>query len=229
MELSKKTVAQMFGSVVGIIVIAFGVSLVVKASVGIDPWGVFFNAMREVYMTYKLSSMPTLTLGDSITIVNIFIVVISSLLVKEKIKWLSIVGGIVLGQFVNVWSFLLTNITFGQINVELFGSTFNLIGYILLVLGIVVISFGIAITIHFPLVLSPVDYLAYALDKVVSPISYGVLRVISDISIAVLGMVIVLLVTGDFSRTRVGVGTILMFLVTGLVIDKMQQWLGRVI
>lgn len=227
MKLSKKTIAQLFGSVIGIIVIAFGVAIIVKASIGIDPWGVFFNAMQTVYMMCKTSFMPAISFGDSITIISIFIVIIASSLAKEKIKWLSIVGGVLLGQFVNVWSSILQIFVFPSIKVSLGITDFDIISMCMLFVGIFILSVGVAITIHYPFIMSPVDYLMYALDLKIKRVSYGMIRVISDVSITCVGALIIILTTGDTAMTKVGIGTVVMFLITGLVIDKVQQNIGK--
>ncbi|MGL4662967.1 MAG: hypothetical protein ACRCV7_04745 [Culicoidibacterales bacterium] len=225
----KNTWKSIIGSVIGIIIIAFGVALIVKASIGIDPWGVFFNAMQTVYMSFKLDFMPAISFGDSITIISFFIVISASLIVKEKIKWLSIVGGIILGQFVNIWSLIFQIFYFPQMTVSIFGASIDMVSLFLLVVGILILSFGVAITIYYPAIMSPVDYLMYALDVKIKHISYGVIRVISDITMTSLGALIILLLTHDFGKTRVGIGTVLMFLVTGIIIDKVQKMLGNYI
>lgn len=227
MKLSKKTIAQLSGSIIGIIVIAFGVAIIVKANIGIDPWGVFFNAMQTTYMMFKTSFMPSISFGDSITIISVFIVIIASILAKEKIKWLSIVGGVLLGQFVNVWSSIIQMFVFPNVKISLGIIDFDIIGMMLLVVGIIILSFGVAITIHYPFIMSPVDYLMYALDLKIKRISYGMIRVISDVSITCVGALIIILTTGDTAMTKVGIGTVVMFLITGLVIDKIQQNIGK--
>lgn len=225
----KNTWKSIIGSVIGIIIIAFGVALIVKASIGIDPWGVFFNAMQMVYMSFKPTFMPAISFGDSITIISFFVVISASLIVKEKIKWLSIVGGILLGQFVNIWSWILQVFLFPKINIIVLGTSIDMMSFLLLIVGILILSFGVAITIYYPAIMSPVDYLMYALDVKIKHISYGVIRVISDITMTSLGALIILLLTHDFGKTRVGIGTVLMFLVTGIVIDKVQKMLGKCI
>lgn len=221
--MKRKYVKSTLYSIVGIIIIAFGVAMIVKANVGFDPWGVFFNAMKELYLAVKPSFFPVIQLGDSITIVNVFIVLLASFLVKEKIKWLSIAGGIVLGQFVNVWSAIISPIAFPQYFVVLGPVNLDLVGMIILVISIFILSLGIVVTIYYPTIQTPVDYLAYAIDKVIPAINYGVLRVMSDCIAMCVGIIIVYGVTRDFAMTRVSVGTILMFMITGLVINLVKS------
>lgn len=228
-EMSNKIWKQLLGSVLGIAIIAFGVALIVKASLGIDPWGVFFNAMQMIYMTFKLSFMPNISFGDSITIISFFIVIIASMLAKEKIKWLSIIGGVLLGQFVNVWSTVLQFVTFPEFKLSLGIMSVDSVSLFLLITGILILSFGVAITIHYPYIMSPVDYLMYALDLRIHNLSYGVIRVISDVTMTSVGALLAMSLIGDPGKTKVGIGTILMFLITGLVIDKIQKKMGEYI
>lgn len=217
---------DMIVSVIGIAIIAFGVSFIVKASIGIDPWGIFFNAMQMTYMTFKPQFMPSLLFGDSIMIVSCFLVLIASCMLREKIKWLSIIGGVLLGQFVNAWSFFLQYLHVPSAWFSIGGIALDGVNFLLLLIGILILSLGVAITIHFPFILTPVDYLMYALDIKIPFISYGLIRVFSDISISTVGVLMILSLTGDFGKTRIGVGTVVMLLITGLIIDKMQQMVG---
>lgn len=212
---------------IGIIVIALGVALIVKANIGIDPWGVFFNATQMTYMAFRPEWLPAISFGDSITIISFVIVISASLLIKEKIKWLSIVGGILLGQCVNIWAYLLQFVNIPVIELHLGSISINTVSFVFLVIGILILSFGVAITIHFPFIMTPVDYLMYAIDLKVPQIAYGIIRVISDITMTTIGALLILILTQDFSKTRVGIGTIILFFITGLVIDFIQKRIGQ--
>lgn len=221
MEVNKTS--RKLGSIIGIIIIALGVAIIVKANIGIDPWGVFFNAVQLVYMQFKPDFFPNMRFGDSITIVSFVIVMSASFLLKEKIKWLSIIGGVLLGQFVNVWSFILSGLTPFKFDIMLLGLHIDLVSILMLLIGIVILSLGVGLTIHCPFIMTPVDYLMYALDIKIKKVPYGIIRVISDICMTLIGTMIILFLTQDMSQTRVGIGTILMFLITGLVIDIFQR------
>lgn len=227
MLMNKKTALQIIGSSGGIIIIALGVAFIVKANIGIDPWGVFFNAMQMLYMGLKPAFLPGIQFGDSITLVSVVVVISASLILREKIKWLSIIGGVLLGQCVNIWLSLLQNVNGPNWVVSFDSFSINIVSILGLCVGIVILSVGVAITIHYPFILSPVDYLMYAIDVKIKHVPYGVIRVISDVIVTLVGACIIFLLTGGVDQTRIGVGTIVMFLVTGLIIDVFQSKMKR--
>lgn len=210
-QLYKKT-ARFSMSLIGIITLALGLSLIVKASIGFDPWGVLFNGVLNAYNKMTPPTWHILQYGDMITLLSIVFVFIASTMLKEKIKWLSILSGFFLGQFVNIWIYFLEYFSFN-------GSITNPISYFILLLGMLILSLGSIITLTFSTLMSPVDYLVLAISKKIPQQKYGTIRIFADTSAVILGSLITILFTQNILLIPVHIGTIIMFFGIGYIIN----------
>lgn len=207
----KKYGIEILMSLIGIIFIALGLAIFVKAAIGLDPWGVLFNGSLNAYKTLLPKQLHIFQYGDMITLVSTLFVFIASYMKKESIKWLSIISGVVLGQCVNLWVALL--------GAPLQTNIFNPTSYILLILGIVALAVGSVVSLSFPILLSPVDYLILAIKDKFPKVKYGPVRIGADTSAVILGTIITLVFTQQMNLVLVNVGTVIMFFGIGFAIN----------
>lgn len=212
MKQFKKYGVEFFMSLFGVVLLALGLALIVKASIGLDPWGVLFNGALNAYNKMTPEAWHVIKYGDMITILSTLFVFIASFMKKEPIKWLSILSGFFLGQFVNIWlSFILPiPMTSGPLRIE---------SYFVLLLGIVILSMGSTVSLTFSMLMSPVDYLVLAIKDKFPNKDYGMVRIGADTSAVILGSIITLLFTQNISAILIGIGTVIMFFGVGYVIN----------
>lgn len=208
----KKYSSEFLMSLLGIITLALGLSLIVKANIGFDPWGILFNGALDAYKQVTPSPLHIFQYGDMITILSTIFVFIASLMKKAPIKWLSILSGFFLGQFVNIWLYFLVQI---PINTGI-SSPFS---YLILATGIIVLSLGSIITLTFSILMSPVDYLVLAISEKFPKQQYGTIRIIADTSVVILGAIITFCFTQNIHRIPINIGTVFMFFGIGYVIN----------
>lgn len=213
----KSVVIQFSMSLIGVILVAFGLAATVRASIGLDPWGVLFNSCLLTYKHFTPENLQLkfITYGNMITIISALFVVIASLLRKERLKVLSIISGIFLGTFVNLWIEILGKITFPT----LFIGPFNIVAILIVLFGIIVLSFGSSISLQFPILMTPVDYLVLAIKDRFPNQPYGIVRTCIDTSAVILGSIITYLVLFNITLIPLGLGTILNFFLIGYVIN----------
>lgn len=199
-------------SLLGIITLALGLAIFVKAAIGLDPWGVLFNGALNAYERVTPPSWHIFKYGDMITILSTLFVFIASFMKKTSVKWLSILSGFFLGQFVNIWLLFL-------LPLPLTTGVLNPISYIILAVGIVILALGSIITLTFSLLMSPVDYLILAIAEKFPNKQYGTVRIFADTSAVILGTIITLCFTQNIHLVLVHIGTVIMFFGTGYVIN----------
>lgn len=210
-----KQLIEALMSLVGVIFLALGLATIVKAAIGLDPWGVLFFGVLSAYNKVTPLELHFIQYGDMITIVSTIFVLIASLMKKERIKWLSIVSGFFLGQFVNIWVALWFSIQIPSV----FIGSFNVMSLLILAFGIFTLSLGSTISLNFPMLMTPVDYLILAIKDYFPNREYGPVRIMADTSAVIVGYIITFIFTQNFFTASIGIGTILMFFCVGFVIN----------
>lgn len=202
-------------SLIGVLFLAFGLATIFIANIGLDPWGVLFSGVLSAYNQVTPSNFHIISYGDMITIASTLFVFIASLMKKEKIKWLSIVSGFFLGQFVKLWISLWILIPLPAFYI----GPLNLISLLVLALGIFTLSLGSTIALNFSMLMTPVDYLILAIKDRFPNREYGPVRIGADTSAVIVGALITLVFTQNIAIVPVGIGTILMFFCVGIVMN----------
>lgn len=205
-------------SFIGIIVLALGLATIVKANVGFDPWGILFNGMLNAYNKVTPDSLHVLKYGDMITIISTLFVFIASAMRKAPIKWLSIISGFLLGQFVNIWVGLWLLVDAPSLSI----ASIDIMPFIILAFGIITLSLGSIISLHFSVLMSPVDYLILTIKDRFPNHTYGLVRIGADTSAVIIGVLITLLFTQNIFATQVNIGTVIMFFGVGYVINLLM-------
>lgn len=185
-----KRFAMLFG---GLIVAAYGVSMTVVSNLGVSPWDVFAQGTA-----IKLSAVfgTTVLMGTMIRAIG-WVVLILSILLKEKVGFGTITDIVIVGSFINFFT------TSGVVpNPEQF------IGRIvLMMIGFVVWSFGVYLYLAAELGAGPRDSLMAALAKRNIPVS-----------LAKNSIEAVVFVIGWIMGGTVGIGTVIAVFIMGYLI-----------
>lgn len=192
----KKRILQL---IVGYIIFTFGVSLTVIANVGVSSWDTVYLGMKgHLGGTYGTWSL----------IIQILLVIINSLILWKRPDYLSIVGVVIFSALIDFW----LTIVFPGVLLE--GIVIQVLTFIL---GVVLISFGIAMYIRTKIFNSPSDGLMIA-TSIRLKISLKVARTLNEITVLVVGFLL---------GGPVGVGTVVLSLCLGYGIQTCYDFLEK--
>lgn len=175
---------------VGSIIIALGVSLTIISNFGTGAWDAVSAGMYN-----KLG----LTVGTWVNIVAVFLVILSGIIMMKKPRIATLITSLIIGTFIDIWLTIFNNV---NLNTTLFR-------FVTSAVGIVVISFGVAMYLVSNLPPSPIDYFMVCIKERFN-ISYSIAKIIAE----GIGIGIALIVGGP-----IGLGTIIIFLFMGSIID----------
>jgi len=184
--------------ILGTVIMAFGVTMAVRADIGVAPGST---------VSYAMSKLTRLTLGQSSAVVQITCVLLQLIMTRRlTLKLLlqfplAYVFGIIIDGF------------YMLLDIPLPGLVYRVI---FLLGGLVIFSLGIRILVGTDILLAPTDGLALALGNLFGwPMSKG--KLAFDIIITLGTAIVTLLVAGDFFMV-VGVGTVICAIGTGPII-----------
>ena len=173
----------------GFFIFALGIMLTVKADFGLAPWDVFH---------ISLSEKAHLTFGTIVIIVGTLIIIVNWLF-KEKIGVGTIFNVFMIGWFIdiiNYFNFIPTPQSY-------------IIKLIMIIAGLFVMGIGSYFYLSTGLGTGPRDGLMIIIAKLSKkPIGFG--RTIIEVSV---------LIIGYFLGSKVGIGTVIMALFTGIIIQ----------
>lgn len=162
---------------------AFGISLQIKAAVGLAP----FDAMNQT-----LAYVFDIKVGDVVTFVQVFFVVVQVLILKKNTRWtvlLQVLVGAFLGQFVN---FFVYNV-FGNLVIDSY-----ILKLLFLLIGVLWAPFFIGAVMVLDLVTMPVESFSMVVaDKVGRP--FGQIRQLADAVFLVVAIVFTLIYSFPFT------------------------------
>lgn len=176
-----------------IFLVALGVVMLIHANVGLPPWDMFHIALSE---------RTTLTIGMSAILTGLVCILIAYLL-GVKPGFITLMDAVLIGLFIDLIIFL----DFIPEQSTMF------YGLVQLIVGLLLVSFGIASIYHVNMSFGPRDSLVIAVSRQLS-LSQGISKLITE----VLVFIIAFLLGGPF-----GVGTIVVALLVGVFIDV---WAG---
>lgn len=176
---------------VGLFILALGISLMIIADIGAGAWDA---------LNVGLSESIGLTVGNWVMIVGIIVMLVNALLLKERPAFLAIGTIILIGFFIDFWLLVALD-------------EWNLEGWVVKTLvllgGLVVASFGIAVYLQAKFPLSPLDNLMLAISKRFK-LKVGIAKTIGEAT----GLVLALLFGGP-----IGIGTLIVTFGIGPIIQ----------
>jgi uncharacterized protein len=171
----------------GIFIITFGVSLTIKANIGTGAWDALHVGLYE---------SVGLTVGRWLMITGTCLMLLNAFLLKEKPQFLALGTIFVIGMFIDFWLlFVFSEWTpSGQI-----------VKLIVLLCGIIIISFGVALYLQAKFPVNPIDQLMIAIHK-----RFKVTLMAAKTIGEVFGLSLALLVGGP-----IGIGTLIITFTIG--------------
>lgn len=185
---------------IGNIIIGFGISIGVYANLGIDPGMTFF---------YGITKLTGLSLGMTTAICNILFIVPLLLYDRKRIGIATIFNMLCMGYIVD---FFALNVYQGNV---LDAGALN---YIVMMIGIILQSFGVALYSSADMGQSPLDGIPNIVVMKTGKFSYRSIRVLQDSTLVLIGFL---------CNIKIGVGTLMLMFFVGPLIHFFQEGLKR--
>jgi uncharacterized membrane protein YczE len=182
---------KVFFYIMGLITIALGITLTIKAELGAGAWDA---------MNVGLTETIGLTVGNWVIIIGAILIVTNALIAKERPDLLAVITILVVGKMIDFW--LLT--VFESFAVDGFvKQLFTLLA------GIVIIAIGVSLYLQPKFSLNPIDGFMVALQK-----RFGFSLTSAKTLTEVFALVLALALGGP-----IGVGTLIILLCIGPAIQ----------
>jgi uncharacterized protein len=185
---------------IGIFIISLGATLTIKANMGAGAWDA---------LNVGLSNLTGLTVGNFVIIVGLILLFVNSWLLKTRPDYLAIFTFFIIGTLIDFWMLIVL------VN---FNPTEMIWKLLTLIIGLLIIGFGVAIYIQPKFPLNPIDNFMMGLSKRLG-VSLPIAKTIGE----VLAFVLALLVKGP-----IGVGTIIVLFGIGPSIQLFVPFFDRV-
>ena len=195
MKNNKIWVKKLIIFTVGMLTMAFGIALSIRAGLGVAPGGT---------ISYAMFNLTPLSVGHSVAIFHIFCVLIQLALTRKMTVKLALqipfayVFGAILDLFYSLMIFSLPNFV---------------VQMLLLIVGLLIFSFGIRAIVGSNILLMPPDGLAIAIGKMFNW-TVGKAKLIFDIVVTVVTMLLTFFIAEN-AFLVVGVGTVICAIGTG--------------
>ncbi|MBA2176455.1 membrane protein [Halobacillus locisalis] len=197
--MKKMTIRTLF-YILGLITIALGITLTIKADLGAGAWDA---------VNVGLSESVGLTVGNWVMIIGGILIFSNALIAKEKPDLFAVITILVLGQVIDFW--MLTVL-----------GGWSVAGFLpqlaVLLTGIVVIAFGVSLYLQPKFSLNPVDGFMVALQKRFN-LNLRVAKTITE----VFALVMAFLLGGP-----IGLGTVVILVLIGPAIQFFDPKANRV-
>lgn len=180
----------------GNVIIGLGISVGVFANLGIDPGMTFY---------YGMSNVSGMSLGLSTALFNIIFLLPLFFFDRQRIGIATIINMMFMGYIVEFFNIYI----FHEVLLE-----YSIWNVLILFFGIILQSLGVALYSSTQLGQSPLDGIPNVLIKVTGKGNYRVYRVVQDM---------VLVTIGFLCGANVGIGTLLLMMLTGPFIHFFQE------
>lgn len=185
----------------GLLLMGLGISLYMNTNVGVGIWD-------ALHMT--LAEHTKINVGNWVTIVGVLVILFSQLIIFRPIYLLSIITGLIMGQFINLWMYIFT-VT------KLFNNMDHLlIRWIIFFVALIMLGSGIALVVLSKLPPTPVDVLMLSYSERFR-LSYTFAKLFTE-GTALISAVIVGAIYGK-PFNNIALGTLCAILFTGVIID----------
>lgn len=197
----------------GVLVNSFGIALITKGALGTSPIS---------SLPYVLSlQIPFLTFGSATFIINVLLIAVQVVLLRrdfQPVQLLQLVVNVVFSWFIDVSTGLLGFFEAGSLPVQL----------ACVVLGCVVLAFGISVEVAPGVILVPGEGAVRAIASVCTA-RFGTVKICFDLSLVAIALVLSLAFFGEIRG--LGVGTVISALAVGKLVNLCNTYLpltGRI-
>lgn len=181
--------------IVGLIILTFGVVLIIQSNVGASPWDALAVGESKVF---------NISVGSFVFINGIILILINSILLKEKPDILSAITVFVIGRLIDFWLVYVFTEYSPEGSVQKFASLFT---------GILILGIGVPMYLQAKFPSSPMDNIMVAIHRRFG-LSLRISRIISEGS----ALVLAYLFGGP-----IGIGTIIVTISLGPVVQFFYQ------
>lgn len=184
--------------ILGLASLALGVALAVESNLGASAYD---------SINFAVAGKLNLTVSVAISVSSIILIIISSIVRREKPRISTFVTGLIMGVLIDFWVIIVENINVNSLIIQI----------IVFVFALIFMGVGIAAYVISKLPPSPLDDLLVALDQSTN-ISMGKIKIFIDVTC----MIIAFLLGGP-----IGIGTILMALLLGPTINFFYKLMNK--
>lgn len=184
---------------VGIVILSFGISMTIKADLGAGAWDA---------LNVGLSSLIGLTVGSWVFIIGLFLILINAWIVRERLDYFAVITILIIGFMIDFWLLIVMDSWNLSSLIEQF---------LLLLIGIIVLGFGVSLYLQPKFSLNPVDGLMVSLKKRFR-LSTMVAKTITEAT----ALIIAFLIGGP-----IGVGTFIILFGVGPAIQLFEPSASR--
>lgn len=208
-----KNVIKILGIFIGTMFVGLGVSLYKLSSLGQDSLSGMILSIKYLINVEKISYTVCYI------VINSLFLIMMILFARDKINVGSIINLLLTGTFCDIFMHIFG--TFNMLNPNLF------LRIIYGILGLIIVSFGIALYGGANLGIAPYDSLPLIVNKYCPKLRYKYARIVIDLSCTVVALIIgvIILKRNDI----ININTILTFIVMGPLISIFSKLINRFI
>ena len=189
-------------SLVGLILCGIGVAMFLYSGMGVDPASVFELGIGRVF---------GISYGTSSALINVIILLIVFFIDKSFINISSVIAIFGIGYTADFVRKILTILVQGEIHL--------LLKLVLILVGLFIMSGGIATYIKADLGVGAIDLISEIISRK-TKVQYRLVRVIGDTAFVVIGYIL---------RGTVGVGTVVAAFLTGPTVQLVRPSIERIL
>lgn len=207
--MNRSMIKRLIVFILGILIMSFGVTLSVKANLGVSP-------VSCVPYIYSLS-MP-LSIGELTILLNIFFILLQMAILRKEYKIVQLVqlpAVIVFGYCIDFTMFILTDLN----------PTFYIEQFLWCLLSCAALAFGVFLLIKTNLTYLPLDGLVAAISKIYKK-EFGKVKICMDSSMVIIGVLSSYVFLNRLEG--IGEGSIIAALLIGVLIKFYSTKLARI-
>lgn len=180
--------------ILGTIIIAFGISLFVRSEFGTDPF---------TCLNMGISSLTGISFGTCQLVMNLILFIFQLIFGRKDVGIGTLINAVFIGYLVDFFDFLYSFLPQKSLVEQI----------LLMIIGLIVIGYGVAMYMEANMGISPYDSLGVILSDRLKK-KYSIMRMAQDITCVVIGF----LLGGPF-----GIATILMAFLLGYIISHYRE------
>lgn len=178
----------------GVLIIAFGISLFVRSGLGTDPF---------TCLNMGISSLTGVSFGTCQLVMNLILFIFQLIFGRKDVGIGTLINAVFIGYLVDFFDFLYSFLPEKSLVEQV----------LLMIIGLIVIGYGVAMYMEANMGISPYDSLGVILSDKLKK-KYSIMRMVQDITCVVIGF----LLGGTF-----GIATILMAFLLGYIITHYRE------
>ncbi|GAA0501405.1 YitT family protein [Salinibacillus aidingensis] len=135
---------RVFCYVIGLLILSLGISLTIKADLGVGAWDALHVGLSKHFFT----------VGTWVIITGSILIVVNAILLKQRPVLLSMLTAFVMGVGIDLWLFILP-FEPGQIGSKI----------VVFSIGLIVLAFGVSVYMQAKFAPAPIDHLMIAIHS----------------------------------------------------------------